>query len=592
MKQLIAQLRKVLPYLPPEAPRFLWYFCVVSSILSVFDVIALMLLAIVLSAGVSNSGLSIPLVGHVQQSAFGWLILALSVIVIGKSALAVVLQWQATRKFATYEISVGSHLFSAYIRAPWVERARQNSARVVQMVDGGIANVNVGFLLPITTLPGLVVTCVGVILVLVINQPLTAVITMAYLGGIAALQYFVLASKTREAGRIVRDSSLRVAGLISGMVSALKEITLRDKASEVEAVVGANRGRTAHARSNAAFLSLVPRFIFDSAVIGGFVLTGGVAYVLGGMHQAISAVALFGIAGFRLVPSLTSFQMMITRTATAAPYVDQVVEDIETAKEYAAHQETLGKEPLPDDLVELTLDRVGFTYHGAVEPAVRDVSMRVPFGSTVGIVGSSGAGKSTLVDILLGLLSPSEGHIAIDGKDLDDVMRAWRSRVGYVPQEVALFEGSVAQNVALTWGNDFDRDRVEAALRKAQLWETIEARPGGLDEQIGERGVALSGGQRQRLGIARALYTDPLVLVLDEATSALDTKTEEDVASAIRDLHGDVTVISVAHRLSTIRHSDLVLFMKDGTVATRGTFDEVVASNHEFAYQAALAGLA
>lgn len=592
MKLVIRQLRKILPYLPADAPRFLIYFCLVSSLLSMMDVIALMLLAIALSSGVSGTKLSFPLIGHVDQSVFGWVIGALSVVVVAKSAFAVMLQWQATRKFATYEVSVGNHLFSAYIRAPWVDRMRENSARVISMVQTGIAQVNVGFLLPITTLPGMIVTSLGVILVIVLNQPLTALITMVYLGGIAALQYYVLGRKTRQAGRVVRDSSLHISGLISGMVSALKEITLRDKASEVEAVFSANRTQTARARSNAAFLSVVPRFVFDSAVIGGFVLTGGVAYAVGGMHQAVSAIALFGIAGFRLVPSLTSFQGMITQTITAAPYVDQVVEDIERAADYLKHQETLGKDPLPEPLVDLTFDRVGFTYHGATRPAVRDVNLRIPFGSTVGIVGASGAGKSTMVDLLLGLLSPSDGAIEIGGKNLDDVLLAWRARVGYVPQEVALFEGTVAQNVALTWSNDYDEERVEAALRKAQLWETVCARPGGLREQVGERGVALSGGQRQRLGIARALYTNPLVLVLDEATSALDTKTEEDVASAIRDLHGDVTVISVAHRLSTIRHADLVLFMKDGTIATRGTFDEVVSENPEFAYQAALAGLA
>ncbi|MGN6161482.1 MAG: ABC transporter ATP-binding protein [Marmoricola sp.] len=592
MKLVIRQLRKILPYLPPDAPRFLVYYCLVSSVLAMLDVLALMLLAIALASGATNKALSLPLIGHFQRSDFAWIVLALSIVVIGKSAGAVLLQWQATRRFALYEISVGDHLFSTYIRAPWEDRLQENSARVVQMVQGGIANVNTGFLLPITTLPGMLVTSVGVILVIVLNQPLTALITMVYLGGIAGLQYYVLGKKTRQAGRVMRDSSLSVARLISGMVSALKEITLRGKASEVEAVVHVNRAKTAHARSNAAFLGTVPRFVFDSAVIGGFLLTGGVAYLVGGMSQAVAAIALFGIAGFRLVPSLTAFQSMMTQTVTSAPFVDQVIADIQRAAEYLKSQEMLGKEPLPERMSEFTLESVGFTYHGAHEPAVRDVSVRVPFGSTVGIVGASGAGKSTLVDLLLGLLSPSTGRIAIDGKNLEDVLLAWREQVGYVPQEVALFEGTVAQNVALTWSEDYDTERVEDALRKAQLWDTVMARPKGLQEQIGERGVALSGGQRQRLGIARALYTHPLVLVLDEATSALDTKTEEDVATAIRSLHGDVTVISVAHRLSTIRHSDLVLFMKEGSIVTRGTFDEVVAENPEFAYQAALAGLA
>ena len=160
-----------------------------------------------------------------------------------------------------------------------------------------------------------------------------------------------------------------------------------------------------------------------------------------------------------------------------------------------------------------------------------------------------------------------------------------------MPQDVSLFDGTVAQNVALTWSNDFDRDRVRTALERAQLWPTIEARAGGIDSRVGDRGMSLSGGQRQRLGIARALYSDPLILVMDEATSALDTKTESDVATAIRELRGQVTVVAVAHRLSTVMDSDQVCFMRDGKIVANGTFDEVVAAVPDFAVQAALAGL-
>jgi ABC-type multidrug transport system fused ATPase/permease subunit len=219
------------------------------------------------------------------------------------------------------------------------------------------------------------------------------------------------------------------------------------------------------------------------------------------------------------------------------------------------------------------------------------VDLTIPFGSTVGIVGASGAGKSTLVDILLGLLEPSDGTVSFGGGAHAQRPSEWRRHVGYVPQAVALFDGSIAQNVALTWGGDFDRERVEKALRRAQLWDAVTARARGMDERIGEGGLALSGGQRQRLGIARALYSDPLVVVLDEATSALDTKTEADVAAAINELAGDVTVISVAHRLSTIRDADKILYMESGEIVASGRFDDVVAASPAFHTQASLAGL-
>jgi ABC-type multidrug transport system fused ATPase/permease subunit len=218
--------------------------------------------------------------------------------------------------------------------------------------------------------------------------------------------------------------------------------------------------------------------------------------------------------------------------------------------------------------------------------------MTIPAGTHVALVGSSGAGKSTLVDILLGLLEPSDGYIEVAGQNMDFVLDDWRKRIGYVPQEVSLFDATVGQNVALTWNPaNVDPDKVTAALRRAQLLDTVLGREGGIDALIAERGLALSGGQRQRLGIARALYNEPNVLVMDEATSALDTSTEAAVTKAIRELHGEVTVITVAHRLSTIRDADIVFFMRDGRVVAQGSFDEVVESVPDFAVQAALAGL-
>lgn len=594
MNLIVRTLRRLMPFLPASARRFLFVYSLTSSVLSLIDVVALMLMALTLAASVTQADITLPLLGTISADQSLVLILVLAAIVILKSAANVWLQWIATRRFASFELSVGQELFGAYIRASWTDRISRNSAQIVAMSDSGIANVVAGFLLPITTLPGLIVTSVGVVAVLIVSQPITALVTIVYLGGIALLQYFVLSGKTRQAARVARDSALRVAALISGMVASLKEITLRDKADEVSSVVERNRRQTAQARANSSFLATVPRFIFDAAIIGGFVIVGGAAMISSGgkMSSTISAVAMFGIAGFRLVPSLTGFQSVITRTITSAPYVDAVITDIEASKKFLADQEILGKQPLPGEPQQLDLQDVAFTFPGSDRPAVRGVDLSIPMGATVGIAGASGAGKSTLIDLLLGLLTPTQGSIKIDGLPLEDVMAAWRTHVGYVPQEVTLFDGTVAQNIALTWGDDLDLARVEQAARRAQLWDVIEQRADGLSSRVGERGLTLSGGQRQRLGIARALYSDPLILVLDEATSALDTKTEADVADAIRDLRGDVTVIAVAHRLSTIRDSDIVLFMHDGTVTAQGTFDEVVAASAEFAAQARLAGLA
>ncbi len=583
--------RRLIPLLPGRAQRFLWVYVVASCAFSLLDVVALALLALSVTAMVQNNPVNLPVIGEISPSGYIGIIGAISGLIIAKSFLALALQWVATRRFSAFELEIGDKLFDAYIKAPWTERLRRNTSQLVRMADVGIANVTAGFLLPIIGLPSLMVTSFAVILVLLVAQPLTAVVSIAYLGLISVLLYFVLARRTVQAGRVNRDYSFKVAALMTDMVAALKEITLRNKASEVATVVHDNRIHTTRARANISFLSAVPKFVLDSALIGGFVLVGGLAYLTGGAASAVSAVAMFAVAGMRLVPSLTGFQSVVSTTTANIPQVEAVISDILDAQEYLEKVERIGHEKLTHTPRVIRLEQVAFTYPGRHEPAVHHLNLTIPMGTTVGLAGSSGAGKTTLVDILLGLLVPQTGDLRVDDQRLEDVLADWRSRVGYVPQDVSLFDATIAQNVALTWGGAIDMERVEESLRRAQLWETVEDREGGMLARVGDRGMAFSGGQRQRLGIARALYSDPLVLVMDEATSALDTKTESDVAAAIRSLRGEVTVISVAHRLSTIRDADLVCFMRGGTIVSQGSFAEVVAAEPEFAQQAALAGL-
>ncbi|MGO0576767.1 ABC transporter ATP-binding protein [Ornithinimicrobium panacihumi] len=591
MTRLFRALRQLLPLLPASTRWFLIGYAVISSVLAVVDILALSLLALTLAPMIQNRPVSLPVVGEVPPEGYAWLLGGICLLVVLKGLATVALQWAVSQRLAAYDLVIGDRLFGAYIRAPWTERLKRNTSQLVRLADVGIANTTTGLLMPAASLPAEVATFGAVLLVLLVAQPLTALVTFAYLGGLAVLMYVVISPRAVVAGRVGRDYSFKVAGLMTEMMGALKEVTLRGKAEEVAREVHANRVHATRARSHLMFLNAVPKFVTDTGLVLGFALVGGVAYLLGGATQAFEAVALFAVAGMRMIPSVNRFQGVITQTASTLPHAEAVIGDIEAARGYVEAAEQLGKDPLPEDPRRLVLRDVAFTYPGSAEPALHDVDLEIPLGSSVALVGASGAGKSTLVDVLLGLLVPQQGDLEIDGTPLEDVLAAWRSRVGYVPQEVNLFDGTIAQNVALTWGQDIDEEKVVRALERAQLTEVVAGR-GGLQTRVAERGLALSGGQRQRLGIARALYADPLVLVLDEATSALDTATEDAVARAIRELHGSVTVIAVAHRLSTVRHSDQVCFMTGGTIAARGTFEEVVAAHPEFATQARLSGLA
>lgn len=595
MKNLRRTLGQLLPLLPSNARKFLLFFASLSSVLVLLDAAALAIFALVLNQIMqvqsTNEPMQLPVIGEISQN-FGLIILICSAaVMILKSFLNIGLQWVSTRKFADYELEIGTVLFQSYIRAPWISRQNRSTSELVRMIDVGIANTISGVLFPAVVLPSQALTFVSVLVILVSASWQTALITVIYLGLIGAFLYLYLSKKSYEAGRINRDSSMRMSTLVTEMLSALKEITLRDKANEVGDVVYLSREKAARSRSNIRFLASVPKFVIDMALIGGFVLIGSAGYFIGGIGAAMSSVAIFALAGFKMVPALTTIQSQVTLVQSTLPYTELVMADIREAEQFRANAETLGRRPIIGNPQMLELRDVEFTYPEAKAPAVTKIDLTLPLGTSVGIVGQSGAGKSTLIDIFLGLLVPSSGSMTLDGVPMADILADWRKRVGYVPQEVAIFDGSVAQNVALSWGGDIDEEKVRTSLARAQLLTTIDERVGGIHGRVGERGGSLSGGQRQRLGIARALYMDPLILVLDEATSALDTATEAAVAQAISELHGDITVISVAHRLSTIRNNDQICYMKEGSIVTQGTFDEVVQGNQEFAQQAALAGL-
>lgn len=593
MKTIWATLRALLPLLPAGARRFFFLYMFLTSVITLLDVAALGLLAAVITPALSGSKLALPIIGSLPASATPLLVLVACGLIIIKSALSVFFQWIATRRFAKYELEIGLRLFRAYIGSSWEERSKRTVAEITRIADTGIANTIMGFILPLSVLPSAFLSFVLILLVLLVANPTTALIALVYLSLVALVVNRVVSKRALEASQVNRNYSYRVAVLMTEMVDALKELSLRNKLEQVAGVVSRNRVHAVRARANTSFLGAIPLYAFEAALVGGFLLIGFAAYLTGGLSAGLAAVALFAATGFRLIPAINGMQNSLVQSLASVPSATDVIGDMTSAELNVQRTSTPADIGVLPELPKLlTLRSVSFRYPGSSEMVLRGLDLDIPLGSSLGIVGPSGAGKSTLIDLLLGLSLPTSGSISIDSQPLSHVIRAWRSRVGYVPQRVALFDGSIAQNVALTWDDDFDRDRVEDALQRAQLTSLVASREQGMDERIGERGFSLSGGQQQRLGIARALYSDPLVLVLDEATSSLDTKTEDDVTQAIRNLRGEVTLISVAHRLSTIKDYDQVCYLEDGHIMGKGTFSELALALPAFGEQVALAGLA
>ena len=278
-------------------------------------------------------------------------------------------------------------------------------------------------------------------------------------------------------------------------------------------------------------------------------------------------MALFAMAAFRLMPSITKVLALITTIKYSQPALKVVLEDLNRDSELY--------QPSTDDIKiapgekaferAIELKGVSFRYPNQKEYAVMDISLTIPIGKSVAIIGESGAGKTTLVDLLLGLFEPEKGQVAVDGVDLQELLTLWQQKVGYIPQHIFLSDDTIRNNVAFGLAKDEIEDQeVWRALAQAQLKTFVENLPNKLDTMVGERGVRLSGGQRQRIGIARALYHHPEILFMDEATSALDQETEKEVMKAVDGLKGQKTFIIIAHRLTTIENCDIVFKLKNG----------------------------
>jgi ABC-type multidrug transport system fused ATPase/permease subunit len=290
--------------------------------------------------------------------------------------------------------------------------------------------------------------------------------------------------------------------------------------------------------------------------------------------NTVSVLALFAYTGFRVVPSANRIMLNVGFMREAHPWIRNMDDDMRKLRLPAPR-------PYEHDrpLLQATLscEHVSFGYEGGPPYALDDISFSIQRGQSVGLVGPTGAGKSTLVDVLLGLLPPTSGRVLIDGEPLEGRERAWQRQIGYVSQDVYLLDDTLRRNIAFGIPDAaIDERKLAAAVTLARLDEVVAAQPKMLETVVGENGIRLSGGQRQRVAIARALYHDPPVLFFDEATAALDNQTEREVSEAIANVHGTRTVIAIAHRLSTVKHCDRLIYLRDGKLAGIGTYQELM----------------
>jgi len=527
--------------------------------------------------------------------AFGFTAVSSFQIALAVLAIVVVMASQAIKMAGIYasarftsmrQYSLSSRLLSIYLRQPYIWFLAHSSSEVSRRVLS-----EVGTFINKVLKPSLDLVAAGLITLTIIGfllavDPIICIATALIIGGGYLAIYFWQRRRLKWIGKeLVRHNQTRYR-LTQEAMGGFKEVKLMglergySRRFEKAALEAARHG------AFASMLQQLPRLGLE-AIVFGFLI--GLVMVLllwneGNLAAIIPKLGIFAFATLRLLPALQRIYGAFTSILVGQASLEQIYDDFMKASKTAVNLPSGGDKRLGLERA-ITLDNVAFSYPAAERTALRNVSLQIPKCTTVGIVGGTGAGKTTLVDLVLGLLTPDSGEIRIDDAPLSrNNLRSWQRSIGYVPQSIFLTEDSVRQNIAFgVPQEEIDSQAVERASRLAALHDFVMTElPDGYETLVGERGVRLSGGQRQRIGIARALYHSPSLLILDEATSALDNITERVVMEAVETIRHEMTIIMIAHRLSTVRNCDVIHVMEKGSVASSGTYDELLRDSALF----------
>jgi ABC-type multidrug transport system fused ATPase/permease subunit len=504
------------------------------------------------------------------------LLVAILVLFVLRSALSTLVGWVSIKEFAQQEVELGQRRLESLQGAPLETRLELNESDFFMAVDRAPTNLVNGYLIPVVNICIELITGLVIIGVVLAFQPLTAVVALSYFASIAILQHRFLSSSQARTGHAIMKNGNATYELLADYFHMNKLLQVNESKTFVSSL-RIQRTEFAQARAIQGFTVSLPRYFMESSLALGFLVVAGATWLLVGETAVVPALAIFAAAGFRMLPIVNRIQGLFLSAIGSIPLASQTLLPIAVRAENDSQTSINGP---ADSLNALELIGVHFTYPSGNTPVLAGINLQFRKGLQYAIVGPSGAGKTTLVDICLGLLTPENGQVLWN-------LPSTKNSFGYVPQDTHVSSASIAGNVALEWDSTaIDFDKVRDALSVAHLEEYFHSNLE--DKRLSENFNRMSGGQRQRLGLARALYRDSKLLVLDEATSSLDAITESKVMETVKHLRGDTTVIIVAHRLTTIKDADQVIYLEGGKVLGIGTFTELQATLPEFKEQVRL----
>jgi ABC-type multidrug transport system fused ATPase/permease subunit len=528
------------------------------------------------------------------QGQVAFLGLLAGVILVTRTILSVFITRKALFFLSRRSAMITSMLVSRLLSQSLVTIQSKSTLVYSQALTSGVSSVTLGILGSVISVVADVSLLLIMLASLFVVDPLIALTSVSFFGLLGLTLYKLLNVRAYKLGYSNTKLTVATNEMITEVLETYREAVVRNRRDYYARHIGELSRSQSDVVAEMQFMPNITKYVIEAGMVVGAILIAGVQFAMQDAQNAVATLSVFMAASTRIAPAIMRLQQSLMKIknslGSAAPTIDLI--------KLLSHLEPVQKTNDELDSVhasfkpEIEVNSVSLTYPNQSNAAVKNVTLKIRSGESVAIVGPSGAGKTSLIDLILGVQPPDSGMVLISGRNPEEAVALWPGAIAYVPQEIRISNSTFRENVSLGFSQESDNDDlIWEAIEIAQLTEFVKNLPLELSTQVGNRGTALSGGQRQRLGIARALFPKPKLLVLDEATSSLDGQTEVAISSAINKMKGSVTLLIIAHRLSTVRNVDKVIYLDNGEIVFQGTFDQVRDAVPNFDIQAKLMGL-
>lgn len=589
IKSDVRMLRRLFTLVPWRMRPQIIILVVVSALTSILDIIGVLAMLPLMQMLTASGELPevvrrfvVPIAGTDDRPT---LLLVIALAVAGafvlKNAVTVVLRYWSLSITQSAAAAAQGVMLQKYTEASYLTHRRRSKATILQTVSSAVPS-GFGVLLGYISILVDTLSIIALFLTILVLSPIASLTAVVVFGGSALLMSRVFKPWSLKFAIQSLDLNTRAWGFVNPAIEGFREARAFGRETLFTKSYKENRKGIAGLNAKAAVLAEAPKYLLEIVLIVGVMVVALILFATRDEATAFGLLAVFAAASIRIIPSFNRLVATLNGIRGARPSLALVNAQMEELADDRFREPEESSLQFPADAI--VVRDVSFGYPDSEDLVLKEVTATIPWGSTVALVGSSGAGKTTFADILAGLIPPSSGSITVGGIDIVGHPRSWRSRVAMVSQRIYVWEATLRD--LITFGvppEEVDQERLSRVVIQSRLGSVVDQLPQGLDTLIGEGGARLSGGQIQRVGIARALYADPEVLILDEATSALDNETEHEITATIDALRGQLTVIVIAHRLSTVKNADEIFFFSKGRLQGRGTMTELASTDPEFA---------